>query len=195
MILRTQSKFLASICSGKIPAPVESSTSRAQLDARSNRTLRAFKDGGIVAGVGIVAPSALIVAGIGTGGGALSASAAGGAAAAIGIVAIPVGLIGGTTYLVNRHRQEIKDKALIDRRLIERGCRVPLQIPPQTQLTKSAFFPITAAPSRLVLSYLVGGEMHEISLELPDLAGLHLKVPHAKFPQSASAARSPTSML
>jgi hypothetical protein len=47
--------------SDKLPAPVECSTSREQLDARSNSTLRALKDVGIVAGVGIVAPSALIV--------------------------------------------------------------------------------------------------------------------------------------
>ena len=70
--------------SDRLPAPEASSTSRAQLDARSNRTLRAMKDAGIVAGVGIVGPSALIVAGVGTSGGMLSASGAGAAAATVG---------------------------------------------------------------------------------------------------------------
>jgi hypothetical protein len=172
--------------SSKLPAPVASSTSREQLDARSNRTLRALKDAGIVAGVGIVAPSALIVAAIGTSGGIMSASTAGAAAAAIGIVAIPVGLIGGTTYVINRHRRDTKDRALIDRRLVDRGYRIPLQIPAQTQLTRSAFFPITPAPSRLVLNYSAGGNVREISLELPDLAGLHLRAPHRKVPQPPS---------
>jgi hypothetical protein len=166
--------------SGKLPAPVESSTSREQLDAQSNRTLRALKDAGIVTGVGIVAPSALIVAGIGTSGGMLSASTAGAAAAAIGIIAIPVGLIGGTTYVISRHHRDTEDKKLIDRRLNERGYGVPLQILRQTQMTKSAFFPITPAPSRLVLNYAAGGDPREISLELPDLSGLHLRAPQVK---------------
>jgi hypothetical protein len=55
--------------SDKLPTPVESSTSREQLDARSNTALRALKDVGIIAGVGIVAPSAMIVGAIGTSGG------------------------------------------------------------------------------------------------------------------------------
>jgi hypothetical protein len=174
--------------SDKLPEPVESSTSREQLDARSNRTLRAMKDAGIVAGVGIVAPSALIVAGIGTSGGVLSASGAGAAAAAIGVVAIPVGLIGGTAYVINRHRQDNKDKVLLDRRLDERGYRVPLQVAPHTELTKSAFFPITPAPSRLVIDFSSGGEARAISLELPDLAGLHLRAPRTRAPQAVKAA-------
>ena len=163
--------------SDRLPAPEASSTSREQLDARSNRTLRAMKDAGIVAGVGIVGPSALIVAGIGTSGGMLSASGAGAAAAAVGIVAIPIGLIGGTSYVISRHRQDKKDRALLDRRLTERGYGVPLQIAAQSQMTKSAFFPITPSPSRLVVNYSIGGETRQVALELPDLAGLHLKTP------------------
>jgi hypothetical protein len=173
--------------SDRLPEPVESSISREQLDARSNRTLRAMKDAGIVAGVGIVAPSALIVAGIGTSGGILSASSAGAAAAAVGIVAIPVGLIGGTAYVISRHRRDKKDKGLLDHRLIERGYGMPLQIAPQTELTKSAFFPITPAPSRLVVNFSTGGEAHLISLELPDLAGLHLRAPRTRAPPAVKA--------
>jgi hypothetical protein len=168
--------------SDRLPAPEVSSTSREQLDTRSNRTLRAMKDAGIVAGVGIVGPSALIVAGIGTSGGILSASSAGAAAATIGVVAIPVGLIGGTSYVISRHRQDKKDRALLDRRLTERGYGVPLQIAAQTQMTKSAFFPITPSPSRLVFNYSIGGAVRQVALELPDLAGLHLKTPAVKAP-------------
>ena len=173
--------------SDRLPAPEASSISREQLDARSNRTLRAMKDAGIVAGVGIVGPSALIVAGIGTSGGMLSASGAGAAAAAVGIVAIPIGLIGGTSYVISRHRQDKKDRALLDRRLTERGYGVPLQIAAQSQMTKSAFFPITPSPSRLVVNYSIGGETRQVALELPDLAGLHLKTPPVRVPPPITA--------
>lgn len=161
--------------SDKLPEPAQSSTSREQLDAQSNKTLRALKDVGIVAGVGVVAPSALIVAGVGTSGGMLSASGAGAAAAAIGIVAIPVGLIGGTVYVVNRHSRDKKDKVLIQHDLEERGIVAPLEILASGQVNRSAFFPITPAPTRLVVNYSIGGDVREISLELPGLAGLHLK--------------------
>ena len=176
--------------SDKLPAPVESSTSREQLDARSKTTLRALKDVGIVAGVGIVAPSAMIVGALGTGGGVLSASGGAAAVAAVGIVAIPVGLIGGTAYIINRHRQDKKDKVLIDRQLNDRGYGVPLQVAAQTQVTKSAFFPITPSPTRLVLNYSARGEVQAISLDLPELAGLHLKAPRKKAPQPVTASSS-----
>jgi hypothetical protein len=176
--LEIQSFYLYS---DKLPAPVQSSTSREQLDARSHTVL---KNVGIVAGVGIVAPSAMIVGAIGTSGGLLSASSGAAAVAAVGIVAIPVGLIGGTAYIINRHRQDKKDRVLIDRQLHDRGYGVPLQVSAQTQVTKSAFFPITPAPTRLLLNYSTHGEVREISLELPELAGLHLKAQPPKAPQS-----------
>jgi hypothetical protein len=172
--------------SDKLAAPEQSSTSREQLDAQSKNNLRTLKDVGIVAGVGIVGPSALIVAGIGTSGGMLSASGAGAAAAAVGIVAIPVGLIGGTVYVINRHSRDKKDKVLVQHIIDERGFIVPLQIAAQEQATKSAFFPITPAPTRLVVNYTVGGDVREVALELPGLAGLHLKAtPAASAPASA----------
>jgi hypothetical protein len=173
--------------SDKLPAPEESSISREQLDARSNSTLQALKDVGIVAGVGIVAPSAMIAGAIGTSGGILSASGGAAAIATVGMVAIPVGLIGGTVYVINRHHRDTQDKVLIDRQLRERGYSVPLQVLAQTQVTKSAFFPITPAPTRVRLNYSVQGEVREISLELPELAGLHLKAPPVRRPQTTKA--------
>ncbi|HXC10149.1 MAG TPA: hypothetical protein VNV61_14555 [Steroidobacteraceae bacterium] len=175
-VLKIQGIYLYS---DKLPAPAQSSTSRAQLDTQSNGTLRALKDTGIVAGVGIVGPSALIVAGVGTSGGMLSASGAGAAAATVGIIAIPVGLIGGTVYVINRHSRDKKDKVLVQHKIEERGFIVPQQILAQDQATKSAFFPITPAPTRLVVNYLLQGDVRELSLELPGLAGLHLKATHA----------------
>jgi hypothetical protein len=176
--------------SDKLAAPVESSTSREQLDARSRTALRALKDVGIVAGVGIVAPGAMIVGSIGTSGGILSASSGAAAISVVGFFAIPVGLIGGTVYVIKRHSRDKKDKVLIDRQLNERGYTVPLQIPAHTQVTKSAFFPITPTPYRLVLNYSTDGEVREISLELPELAGLHLKAARKKVPQPVSGPSS-----
>jgi hypothetical protein len=112
-----------------------------QLVFRNSGNLRALKDVGIVAGVGIVAPSAMIVGAIGTSGGLLG----------------------------------------------EGGYGVPLQILAQTQVTKSALFPITPAPTRLVLNYSASGEARELSLELPELAGLHLKARPSKAPRPLSA--------
>ncbi|HYL71340.1 MAG TPA: hypothetical protein VEY89_08590, partial [Candidatus Dormibacteraeota bacterium] len=164
--------------SDKLPTPVESSTSLEQLEARSNSTLRALKDAGIIGGVGIVAPAAMIVGGVGTGG-LLGMSSAGAAAAAIGVVAIPVGLIGGTAYVINRRRRDKDDKVLIERTLTERGFVVPLQIVPGTQLEKSAFFPVTPAPNRLVVTEMMDGKISEVAVELPALARLHLKPRHS----------------
>src|SRR3984885_13938646 len=175
--------------SDKLPAPVQSSTSREQLDARSNSTLRAMKDVGIVAGVGIVAPSAVIVGAVGTSGGILSASAAGATAATIGVVAIPVGLIGGTVYVIKRHHRDKADKVLIQGMLSERGFSVPLQIPPGMQVQKSAFFPVTPAPTRLVVNETTAGNGSEISVDLPALARLHLK-PQRSASASSIIARS-----
>jgi hypothetical protein len=161
--------------SDKLPTPVESSTSLEQLDGRSNSTLRALKDAAIIGGVGIVAPAALIVAGVGTSGGILSASAAQRAVALTGAIAVPVGLIGATAYVINRHRRDKEDKVLIERRLTERGFAVPLQILPGMQVRKSAFFPVTPAPRRLVVTETLDGKVEEVSVDLPGLARLHLK--------------------
>jgi hypothetical protein len=161
--------------SDKLPTPVESTTSLEQLDGRSNSTSRALKDAAIIGGVGIVAPAALIVAGVGTSGGILSASAAQRAVALAGAIAVPVGLIGATAYVINRHRRDTEDKVLIERRLAERGFAVPLQILPGMQVRKSAFFPVTPAPRRLVVTETLDGKVEEVSVDLPGLARLHLK--------------------
>lgn len=169
--------------SDKLPAPEQSSTSREQLDARTGRTLRAMKDVGVVAGAGVVVPTALMAGTIGAGGGSLATV---GAAAAVGAVAIPVGLIGGTVYVVKRHYRDKEDKVLIERSLMERGFGVPVQILPGMQVGTSAFYPVTPSPTRLVVHYAAGDSSREIPLDLPALAGLHLKAP--RFTSVSNAA-------
>ncbi|HMD72972.1 MAG TPA: hypothetical protein VKG05_03850 [Steroidobacteraceae bacterium] len=165
--------------SSKLPAPEESSISREQLDARTSGTMRAFKDAGIIAGVGVAAPAAMIIGGVGTSG-ALSASTGALALAAAGVILIPIGLIGGTTYVVKRHHRDQQDKVLIDRHLAESGYAVPVSMPPDSQLRKSAFFPITPSPTQLAVRFLANGSSRDVLLDLPGLAGLHLKAQRAK---------------
>jgi hypothetical protein len=172
--------------SDKLPTPEESSTSREQLDAQSNHTLRAMKDVGVVAGAGVLVPTALVAGTMGAAGGSLAAV---GAAATVAVVAVPVGLIGGTVYVVRRHHRDTEDKVLIEHLLIERGFGVPVQILPGMQILTSAFFPLTPAPTRLVIQYAADGDAREIRLDLPALAGLHLKAVHATSAANAAPER------
>jgi hypothetical protein len=171
--------------SDKLPTPEESSTSREQLDARTSRTLRAMKDVGVVAGAGVVVPTALIAGTVSAGGGSIATL---GAAATVGAVAIPAGLIGGTVYVIKRHYRDKADKVLVENGLMERGFGVPLQIPPGMQVGTSAFFPVTPTPTRLVVHYAAGADSREIPLDLPALAGLHLKAPHPNSVSDAALA-------
>jgi hypothetical protein len=169
-----------SLYSSALPAPVASSISREQLDARTGKTMRASKDVGIVAGVGAVAPAAMIIGGVGTSGGILSASAGAAALATAGVVLLPIGLIGGTTYILNRHHRDKEDRLLIDRHLAENGYEIPVAMAADSQMRKSAFFPITPSPTRLAVSFSTNGGSREVLLDLPGLAGLHLKAPPTK---------------
>jgi hypothetical protein len=160
--------------SNKLPAPSENSTSREQLEGRSNATLRTMKDVGVIAGSGLV-PVGLSAAVVMGSGGILTTGAAAGAAVAGMIVLVPVALVASTVYVVKSHHRANEDRQLIDHNLFERGFAVPLEIDPGAQLQKSAFFPLTPAPSRLVVEYTRAGESRELALELPALVGLHLK--------------------
>jgi hypothetical protein len=166
--------------SDKLPWPEESSTSREQLEARSSATLRGLKDVGIVAGAG-VASAGVVVAIVGTGGTMVAGATAAAAVAGV-FVLMPVALVGSTVYIVKRHHRDRDDKVLIEHEFIKRGYSVPVELPPGVASKKSAFFPITPAPTRLVLEYTAGGESRHLALDLPALAGLHLKALRAASP-------------
>ena len=158
--------------SDKLQVTARSSTSREELETQTTTTLRTLKDVGVVAGAGLV-PLGLTVAIVGTGGGFVTGAAAGAAVASI--VMVPVALVAGTVYVVKRRHRAREDKALIDHALIEKGFSIPVTIASGIQLKKSAFFPVTPAPTRLVVQYAAGGVSRELSLNLPALAGLHMK--------------------
>jgi len=176
-----------SLYSDKLPGAEESSTSREQLEARSSATLRGLKDVGIVAGAG-VASAGFVVAVVGTSGTLVTGAAAAAAAAGV-LVLMPVALVGSTVYVVKRRHRDRDDKLLIEHGLIERGYSVPVVLNPGGPYKESAFFPITPAPTRLVLEYTAAGESRTVALELPALAGLHLKTlkPPSVTPNSSGS--------
>jgi hypothetical protein len=160
--------------SARLLGVVECSTSRTQLEKQSSATLRTLKDAGIVAGAGVVSAGAAAgatVAVVGTGG-TIAASAA---AAAAAIVLLPVGLVSGGVYVHKKHQRERLDHALIDEQLTQRSFALPYEVAAASAVSKSTFFPITPAPTRLVIGYVIAGEPHDLMLALPSLAGLHLK--------------------
>jgi hypothetical protein len=152
----------------ELPAPVQSTTSRPQLEKQTSATQRALKAAGIIGGTTIVTTGAAAAA---AGSGGWIVSAAAGAA----IVAFPIAVVGSTTYVIVRHHRNKKDRELIDSELMGRGFEVPEQIAPGTTIRKSAFFPVTPAPNRLIVHYTAAGEPHDLSLDLPALAELHLE--------------------
>jgi hypothetical protein len=159
--------------SARLLGVVECSTSRTQLEKQSSATLRTLKDAGIVAGAGVVSAGAAgaAVAVVGTG----STIAASAAAAAAAIVLLPVGLVSGGVYVHKKHQRERLDHALIDEQLTQRSFALPYELAAASDVSESTFFPITPAPTRLVIGYVIAGEPHDLTLALPSLAGLHLK--------------------
>lgn len=81
--------------------------------------------------------------------------------------------------MIRRHYHDKEDNVLIENGLMQRGFGVPVQIPPGMQVGTSASFPVTPAPTPLVIHYAAGGNSREIPLELPELAGRHLKAPRS----------------
>jgi hypothetical protein len=86
-------------------------------------------------------------------------------------------MVGSTIYVIKRRHRARDDNVLIGQALVERGLGVPQQIAAGMQVRKSAFFPVTPAPTRLVAQYETGGEARELVLDLPALSGLHLNRP------------------
>ena len=64
---------------------------------------------------------------------------------------------------------------MIEHDLIERGFGVPVDLTPGMHLKKCAFCTGTTAPTRIVVRYQAGSESRRLALDLPALAGLHLR--------------------
>ena len=153
--------------SNYLPAPATSSISRQQLEERSRDTKKNIRDTAVVAGSGAVVVGATAAVATASYAGAVIAPA-------VGFILLPmVGSEWRATAL--RRNREHQDSSLIQLTILERGFHLPLSLAPGVEATRSAFFPLTPAPNRLVVAYHSNGELHTLELPLPALAGLHLK--------------------
>jgi len=149
-------------------AAQDSSLSREQLEDRSRATMANVRDVAVVAGAGAVAVgTTMAVAGAGYVGTI--------AALPVGFIAIPLVIGYESGHAAIRRNREHQDSSLIQLTMLERGVHLPLDIPAGTEATRSAFFPVTPAPTELVIGYRIDDESRVLRLELPALAQLHVK--------------------
>jgi hypothetical protein len=140
-------------------APVPAGASQGDLARESSDLGRTLKDAGLVGGTSLGA-AGVAAAAAGTGGGFVSAAAVAAA------VALPIALIGGTSYVVSRHHRAREDKPRIDHQLVERGLALPAQLGSATRVSGSLFFPVVPAPDALVIAYESAGGTRELLVPL-----------------------------
>jgi hypothetical protein len=171
------------------PALIESTASHQRLEPRTGAAKRAARDVNTVAATGIGMPALMMAGVLSSGGGNIGAIYAAGV---VGAVAIPVGLVGGTVLVVNRHRREHADDRAIERTLQARSYALPQQVPALAELAGSAFFPIAPQASRLIVSYSAAGALRQLSLALPDRNTLPRRSPRPAALQSMSTSHKQT---
>ena len=155
-----------------LPASQQSSLALQQLEDQSHDTLHKVRDVTVVAGSGALAAGATVAATAGAG--YIGAAAAVPAA----MLTLPY-LQYSVDQTVERRHLEHEDRSLIELTILERGMHLPLAIPPDGEATRSAFFPLTPAPNRLVIDYRVDGDRRSLEVPLTALAQLHLKPGHS----------------
>lgn len=79
-----------------------------------------------------------------------------------------------------------EDRGVMDYQLARRGIHLPATIAPGSELTASAFVPVTPAPQRLAVRYLLEGEVRNAVVELAPLANLHL-APRKEIPEGGKS--------
>ena len=132
-----------------------------------------------------VLQTAGVAVALGYGAGALAFAGAAGGASQVGVLAaasaavilMPVAAIAGGVYMHKKHKRQKADRVLMQDEIGRRALAVPLEIAPESVREGSWFFPITPAPTRLQVRYEQGGEEHQLAIELPQLAQLHMKAP------------------
>ena len=140
-------------------------TDREALEIASHENLEAFKTAGLVLAVGLATVSTALTAAFVSAGWTVVTPAA--------PIAILVGGISAYRTLARRS----EDRAVMDHQLERRGLRLPATLGSGTAIRGSAFFPITPAPTRLVVRYTVRDADRELVLDLKPLSGLHLAPP------------------
>jgi hypothetical protein len=119
---------------------------------------------------------------LGYGAGAIAFAGAAGAgslgviaAASAAVIMMPVAAIAGGVYMHKKHKQQKADRVSMQGEITRRSLPMPLELAPGAVREGSWFFPITPAPTRLEVRYEQGGAEHQSTLELPQLAELHIE--------------------
>lgn len=141
--------------SSALPAIGVHTTSLATLDTTSLDNTRMMRSLGLAFGL----PGGVTLA--------ATTAASGFAGAAIAIIALPIVLIGGTVYVVQRSNQDAEDARLIQDELVRRGVRTPLALGPRSGVKASAFFPLTTGVRQLSVRFRRDGAEHELAMDLP----------------------------
>jgi hypothetical protein len=159
-------------------------TSRVLLESATAKNMDALKGAGIVVGIGVVAPMALI------------ATAGGGPGMSAGVVAattyanfMAMGLLVGGSYMIAKSRIERYDRTYMDAELERRTIVLPTAVPTGSTVFGSAFFPVTPRPTALVLELHDGSVSRQLAIDLTPLETLDLvpleepiKAPKPKSP-------------
>ncbi|MES2960187.1 MAG: hypothetical protein V4792_18515 [Pseudomonadota bacterium] len=100
---------------------------------------------------------------------------------------LPVAVLVAGISAYRSQSQSNADDAAIERTLISRGFQLPASLDQGTRLQRSAFFPITPAPRRLLLRYELAGVEREVTLDLAQFSDLHLDPLAQTLPARSSA--------
>lgn len=165
--------------------PQAPAASRELLEAATARNMGILEGAGILVGVGVVAPLALVAT---AGGG--SSMAAGTLAAAAAANLMVVGLIAGGSYVISKAAVEKNDREYIDAELDRRAIALPGPLPAGATVTGSAFFAVTPQPTRLVLELRDARGPLTLELDLTPLEALDL-VPKEDLVRPARRAKAP----
>jgi hypothetical protein len=113
------------------------------------------------------------------------AAQVGGGATGLALATVPVAaplLIYGTPVIVmaaspvlavNKLLIDPKNRKLVQAEFNRRCLRLPIELAPGASISGSVFFPLTPGPEHLSLKGRQAGQIVEVSVALPGLAGLH----------------------
>lgn len=156
---------------------IELRSTRRELVAGSQETIRRYEDQGLDAHAG-AGGEALLATGLGVGGASLaigyaaaagSSAALGAAGAAVaGVIAAPVLIFGG--IIENDNNKEV------DAEILNRQSLLPAVLPPRHGKSLNLFFPLAPSPVLIVFTYSNYQGEYEISVDTKELLdGLHIR--------------------
>ncbi|MCF7686801.1 MAG: hypothetical protein K9M98_11610 [Cephaloticoccus sp.] len=109
------------------------------------------------------------------GGATLAFMVAGPAGASTGVafLAVGVGSLYVPVWVANKAFIDPKHRKIIATEFGRRNLKLPMTVPPGATLRGSLFYPLTPGPERLQAKGQLGNKSWSLTLDLPDLAGVH----------------------